>query len=334
MRGSELLACVFVVSMGCGDDAPPVSVWREAFPAEDLGWLLSVAGPTPDTLYAVGGQPGAGEARQWNGSNWQAVALPTGTPLLNWVHAFSADDVYAVGEEGTVVHFDGAEWVTETPTTTEDLWGVWGAQPDDVWAVGGRGVAEGQATLLRRQNGRWSRQPLPDLVRSGVFALYKVWGTSASDVFVVGQRGAILRFDGATWREEGAGVSQDLIAVWGSSPNEVVAVGGRGNGVAAVWDGNTWSSFELAPLPGLNGVWTDGPGKAWVVGEAGTVASMDTRTGGVSLAELPLAQSQRTFDFHAVFGDMSGRITAVGGNFIMTAGPYRGLAFWLDPETP
>lgn len=337
MLSSLASALLVLSSSGCADDdpMPPAATWRESFPAEDLGWLLSVAGPSPEQLYAVGGAPGAGVARAWDGAAWGEVDLPPGTPLLNWVHAFASDDVYAVGEGGTILHYDGLTWSTETTTATEDLWGVWGASPDDVWAVGGRGFAEGQATLLRRQEGRWTVQTLPPIVRAGVFALFKVWGSGPSDVFVVGQRGIILRFDGTTWREEGAGVSQDLIAVWGTSSSEVVAVGGRGNGVVVVWDGQAWTDYDdLAPLPGLNGVWTGSEGEAWVVGEAGTVATFNTRTGAITQVELPLTGAQGTYDFHAVFGDMSGRMTAVGGNFFMTAGPYRGLAYSLEPDTP
>lgn len=324
-RALCLLALPLVLACPGGDE------WTEPFAAEDFGWVLSVAGSS-EALFVVGGQPGTGRLRVRRGGSWSGdEALPAGTGLLNWVHAFAPDDVFAVGEGGRILHYDGSAWQVETTTVTEDLWGVWGASSDDVWAVGGRGRAEGQATLLRRQQGTWRAQALPPLERPGVFALFKVWGASANDVFVVGQRGAVLRFDGTTWTEEGLGTSQDMIAVWGSSPNHVVAVGGRGNGVAAVWDGASWNRFDLGTLPGLNGVWTGAAGSAWVAGEAGTLGELDTATGEVTLFELPLTPQERQSDFHDVFQDERGGVVSGGGNFLQTSGPYRGLLLQRDP---
>ncbi len=260
------------------------------------------------------------------GGVWSEVELPAGTPMLNWVFGFGPNDVLAVGESGVVLRFDGARFVREPTPTDEDLWGVWGSGPGEVWAVGGRGRAAGQATLLRRGQDGWAQVPLPDVERPGVNALFKVWGTAAADVIVVGQRGIILRYDGADWSEEGAGLSDDLISVWGSGRDHVVAVGGRGNGVAAVYDGRSWRRFTLAPEPGLNGVWTDEPETAWIVGEAGTVFVLDTATGSVRPAGPELDPEARQADFHAVFGG-AGELVAVGGNFSRPRGPFRGIAF-------
>jgi hypothetical protein len=328
-------ALPLVLALSCGGDPetdPPSAAWSEAFAAEDVGWLLSVWGPSPDELYAVGGEPGAGRMMRFDGAAWSEVPLPAGTPLLNWVFGFSSSLAYAVGEGGTILRYDGADWQTESTTVTEDLWGVWGASPDELWAVGGRGRAAGQATLLRRDAQGWRAVPVPELERPGVHAFFKVWGTGPDDVVVVGQRGAILRYDGATWSEEGAGLSEDLIALWGTGPDHVVAVGGRGNGVAAVWDGATWTGFQLAPTPGLNGVWTNADGSAWVAGEVGTLGRLDTATGAFTPTELPLEGIARQADFHALFGHDDGSLTAVGGNFSQPSGPFRGLAWWSRTE--
>lgn len=334
-RGHRVLGTGLIVALmaGCGDSEPEASAepWQEAFPAESFGWLLSVWGPSPSRLYAVGGQPGNGRMMAWDGAEWSEVQLPAGVGLINWVYGFGADEAYAVGEAGLILRFDGTTWRTETTTTTEDLWGVWGARRSELWAVGGRGRADGQATLLKRGSGAWEVQPLPPISRPGVNALFKVWGTSASNVYVVGQRGAVLRFDGSTWTFVGVGTSRDLIALWGTGPDNVVIVGGRGNGEAVVWDGSIWSRYQLAPLPGLNGVWTDEAGSAWVVGEVGTIARLDTATGEYQIESLSLSSTQERADFHAVFGNDAGQIFAVGGNFSQPGGPFRGLAFGREP---
>lgn len=111
-----------------------------------------------------------------DGGAWAPVALGRDVPLLNWLHGFGPDDLTVVGNGGTILHFDGVSWQTQSTTVTEDLWGVWGAAPNDLWAVGGRGRAEGQQTLLRFDGTTWRKVPTPALSRPNVFAFFKVWG--------------------------------------------------------------------------------------------------------------------------------------------------------------
>lgn len=134
----------------------------------------------------------------------------------------------------------------------------------------------------------------------------------------------MLHYDGATWTEALVGTSEDLISLWGTSPDQIVLVGGRNNGQVVRWDGRTWTHRSLAPLPGLNGVWTRG-GVAHVVGVGGTIATVDLETFAVTDETPP--DVAPSLDFHAVFGDAQGRLTAVGGNFLQVMGPYRGVAY-------
>lgn len=307
--------------------------WGPAFDASGTGWLLSVWGPSGDDLYAVGGSPEEAAMMRFDGATWSAVDLGLDAPLLNWSYGFGADDVTVVGNEGTILHWDGASWTTQTTTTTEDLWGVWGAAPDDMWAVGGRGRGPGQETILHYDGATWTKIKTPELTRPNVFAFFKVWGTAADDVYIVGQRGAVLHYDGQTWTEQLVGTSEDLISLWGTSSDQIVIVGGRNNGQIVTWNGTEWRHESLAPLPGLNGVWTRGNGVAHVVGVGGTLATVDLDTLAYE-DQTPLDVSQ-SLDFHAVFGDSQGKLTAVGGNFLQAMGPYEGIAYdreLLDEE--
>ena len=309
----------------CSNDAAePGEGWREAFAARDVGWLLSVWGPAADDLYAVGGRPDDGVVMHFDGLEWTAVDLGVRVPLLNWVFGFSSADVTVVGNDGTILHFDGAAWTTESTTVSQDLWGVWGVSRDDLWAVGGNGRSEGQATLLRREAGAWRRMPTPALSRPNVNAFFKVWGTSSDNVYAVGQRGAIVRFDGNAWTEQLSGTGDDLIALWGTGPDRVVVVGGRNNGQVVVFDGDRWTHRSLSPLPGLNGVWMRRPDIAHVAGANGTLARLRLENFTVEEA---LVEPRVTDDFHAVFGAPGGRLISVGGSLIRPTAPYRGLAY-------
>lgn len=307
---------------GCPEEEEsPSYTWSEAFPAFDVGWFLSVAGSSGDDLYAVGGAPTAGVIYQYDGKAWTEVEHGLDLPLMNWVHSLDSDTAVMVGNAGTIVRVDQGTWTLEDSGTDQDLWGVWGESPDDLWAVGGQGRSDGQQTVLRFQNGAWT-DVTPTLERPGVFAFFKVWGTSASDVFIVGQRGAILHWNGTELVEQSAGTSDDLIALWGVAPDRIVAVGGRNNGVIAIYDGTEWTSESLAPLPGLNGIWMRNEARAHVAGNNGTLGIVDLETLDVATANITTDLA-----FHAVFGDSDNTLTGVGGNFMFANGPYNGIVY-------
>lgn len=313
---------------GCGPDDPANLEWREAFDASSRGWLLSAWGPDDsDRVYAVGGMPlpsvdtGEGFIMARDGENWSALELPPGTPLLNWMIGFGDDNLFVAGNQGTVLHWDGSAWSTMDTPTEEQLWGIWGSAPDDLWAVGGGGRAESEATLLHYDGAAWTSVMAPELDRE-THAFFKVWGTGANDVIVVGQRGVVLRYDGSDWRQELVGTGQDLISLWGTGPDRIAIVGGRSNGVIVTWDGSEWHTENLSPLPGLNGVWMGNDNVVHAVGVEGTLAtiSFDERTWTEAMPTTRMV-------FHAVFGDRSGRLTAVGGNLASPSAPFEGIAY-------
>lgn len=311
-----------VVFSGCPTD-PEVIDWQPAFDADSSGWILSVWGAEGER-YAVGGRrQEEGVIMHFDGSAWNEITSSIDFPLLNWVYGFSADDVFMVGNDGRSFHYDG-EALSEIETPTEArLWGVWGATRDDLYAVGGNGRTDDVPVLLHYDGVAWSEVAYPELERANVRAFFKVWGSSANDVIVVGQRGVILRYDGSTWQEFGAGTGEDLISVWGTGPDRVVAVGSRTNGVIATWDGTEWRSGSLSPMPGLNGVWTGDGNTVHVVGVFGTVARIDFDTFAVEEDIVDVDN-----DFHAIFGDGES-LTAVGGNLAagLNAPTYNGTVF-------
>lgn len=318
-RSASLCVCLLLACPG--DDARP---WQEAFDASEVGWLLSVWGPSPDDLYTVGGQgtPSRGVAWHRGADGWAPLDLGVDVPLLNWVFGFGPDDIFMVGDDGAIVHWDGRAFTRQTSPTDQALWGVWGAARDDVYAVGGDPFPGGAPTVLHYDGAAWSTVDLPDLTRANVFAFFKVWGSGPSDVWVVGQRGAVLHWDGSAWTEVLIGTGEDLISVWGTGPDRIAVVGGRGNGWLFTFDGEEWRGTQPSGMPGFNGVWMRRPDVIHVVGAEGQIAIFDFDTHEVLRDDY---QDTR-LDFHAIFGDGE-RLTTVGGNFNMPMGPFQGLAY-------
>ena len=68
---------------------------------------------------------------QWRWENPQ----PQGNHLKD-VWGTASHAVYAVGQTGAILQYDGVTWSQMQSTTTHHLNGVWGASADDVYAVG------------------------------------------------------------------------------------------------------------------------------------------------------------------------------------------------------
>jgi hypothetical protein len=315
-RSLALTACL----LGCGEGASEPR-WRQVPALEQHGWLVSTtASPDGKRWLAFGGAPDRGVIiRSDDLSAWTVEQTPE-VPLLNWGQLFADGTAIVVGNAGTALRFDGSHWSRQELPTREDLWGVWGTQPNDVWAVGGAGQREGQATLLHYDGRSWSTVAIPQLERPNVWALYKVWGSAGDDVYAVGQRGAVLHYDGSSWREQGVGIGEDLIAVYGTARDRIAIVGGRSSGVIAAFDGIAWRTRQLAPMAGLNGVWMGDPDTIHVAGAEGTLAQLDFAT----LTAEPEYQPTR-LTFHALHG-AGQRVLAVGGNLGASQPPYQGLA--------
>lgn len=317
-----------------GDDASAADSglpegFVQPFDPAELGWGLHVIARDAADIYVAGGTPDRGALLHFDGSVWTPEDLPDGTPLLNWVEPFADGQTAAVGNGGTALWNDGTGWVTLETPTTEDLWGIWGANPTDVWAVGGRGRSPGQATVLRYDGTAWTAAAVPEIQRPGVNAWFKVWGTAADNVYVVGQNGACLHYDGSMIEEFGVGTSEDLISLWGTGPDDIILVGGRGNGVLSHWNGMDWHTESISPAPGVNGIWMTGPGEFWVAGVRGMLrrGTVNANADGERSFDVPRTKPLADDDLHAVFGVPGLGLIAVGGNFAMQDGPYEGLAF-------
>ncbi len=314
-----ILAALCALMVSC--PGPNNDDWDEAYAPTD-SWFLSVWGQ-PEDLWAVGGQPDPStyQVLRRQDGNWSNVEIPLTVPLLNWVFGFDGE-VFFVGDQGVVVHLAGeSDWsIMDTPTD-QDLWGVWGSSPTDVWAVGGDPFPGGEPTVIHYDGTSWEAVETPELMRANVFAFFKVWGSGPNDIWVVGQRGAVIHYDGATWTEELIGASVDLISLWGTGPDRIAVVGGRGNGTLYTYDGSTWEEANIPlGLPGLNGVWVGET--IHVVGEQGTIYTFDFDT-GEPIEDQSLATS---LTLHAIFGDGE-RLTTVGGNLNSPVAPFEGIGY-------
>jgi hypothetical protein len=244
----------------------------------------------PRDAWAVGAavDPPAGLALHWNGQAWSKYNLTlagltdTGEFSLSSIFGISANDVYAVDQHGTIIHFDGSTWSIVRnfgPPFTDILQAVWASGPNDVWVAG--------SPTLHWDGRAWSEVALP----SPRFALppSSVWGTAANDLWMVGdshlagQRPILLHYDGSSWSDQASALDQKigLGGVWGAGKDDVYVVGGDvygGQLASAIFhfDGQTWTRVEHGTVNRwLRAVWGTAANDIWAIGDAGAIVHFD-----------------------------------------------------------
>ncbi|HTN91600.1 MAG TPA: DUF4215 domain-containing protein, partial [Sorangium sp.] len=148
--------------------------------------------------------------------NWRRQE-PVTSETLTDVWGSGPQDVFAVGQNGTISHYNGHDWQAMTPPLQETYLGVWGSGPQNVIAVGQSG------TILHYHDQYW--HPMDSTTSA---TLSDVWGNGLQDVFAVGAGGTILHYDGQDWQAMTSPTSEGLSGVWGSGPQDVFAVGSSG----------------------------------------------------------------------------------------------------------
>ena len=197
-------------------------------------------------------------------SPWETVeGCPTDRVL--WSVWGDDDQIFAVGDEGAIVTFDGKRWLAHAAPSPLHLHGVWGRRADQVYAVGDF------ATVVEFDGSHWR-----EIHRLGVdVSAVAVAGFGPHDLFVVGDEGLILRSDGVGFERIDARTRDALYALWGHDADHVLAVGDFG--AILRWNGREWSSFSAGTEAFLYGVGGRALDDIVVVGLSGTTAHFDGR---------------------------------------------------------
>jgi len=202
-------------------------------------------------------------------TEWKVVSpLPT-VNQLRAVWAHSENDVFAVGDYGVVLHYDGTAWEA-IAVGINNIYGIWGTSGDDVFAVGDKGL------ILRYDGTKWQNMSSGTSLR-----LRDVWGTSNTDVFAVGENGTTLHYDGNVWNRMTNATILTLQGVWGTSGSDVYAVGGAsastgpGSEIIVYYDGSTWQQIYSGNLERLHDLWGSPETDIFTVGELGGIFNYD-----------------------------------------------------------
>lgn len=150
--------------------------------------LWGIWGAADDDMWTVGGSiPGDQPIlAHWDGHAWTAAIIPDldrEFDALFKVWGTGPDNLFAVGQHGVILHYDGQAWAQQLAETSADLISLWGSGADDIVAVGGR--ANG---LIARYDGQsWTSEAVEMLP-----GLNGVWLDGSGTGFAVGTDGVVI----------------------------------------------------------------------------------------------------------------------------------------------
>ena len=193
------------------------------------------------------------------------------------VHHIVVTDGMISGEAHfTVIPTEGVQWCEMAYYDCTILNGIWGAAPDDVYAVGFFNCYETYGVIYHYNGASWGKMDIPTRDR-----LEDVWGASATDVFAVGYNyetlnSSILRYDGTTWIKMESPEKVILNAIWGSSASDVFAVGTNSETCYPAilhYDGTIWREWTCPILDTNNlwDVWGTASDNVYAVGDYGAI---------------------------------------------------------------
>ncbi len=289
--------------------------------------VMSVSGTSENNVWAVGASDShGGLILHWDGTRWERIENSDPHDLW-WVQVFDDGTVVVAGAGGTVLRGNeaGFERIPTPGLGAQTLYGLWGTDPDHLWAVGGFAGRWGFA--WRWDGTTWTDSTLPDdipLSSDGELpSLFKVWGRSMDDVWVVGGNGLVMHHNGVDWTVLESGTEELLFTIHGND-DHVAIVGPR-----TVLLGNEAGLVEVAPsgVGLLQGACFESDGTLLVSGASGTVWERDPtgdweqhiNTTGVSPESL-----------HAVWASPEGGRWAVGGG-VLSADLDEGVVFHQGP---
>ena len=126
--------------------------------------ILSIAAISPADVWALasaGKSPSVIE--HWNGTQWSIVSLPVSGNLES-LSAVSANDVWAVGNNGVILNWNGTQWsqVANPAGQGASLEGLDALSANDVWAINLNG------SVTEQWNGtQWTAVPPANALPAG-----------------------------------------------------------------------------------------------------------------------------------------------------------------------
>jgi hypothetical protein len=162
---------------------------------------------------------------------------------------------WAVGSDGTIVHYDGANtFLSENLTTQTSLEGIWGTAADNIYAVGVEGV------MVHYDGYEWTDFAPPPLAKG----IYTIGGVDKDNFVIAGDMARAYQWNGSIWTETPVFPSPGPIR-----RSTGVTFGGRNSLYVTQENGSVLSISLDEPPENQSNFWEQGIGATISVGGDG-----------------------------------------------------------------
>ncbi len=181
------------------------------------------------------------------------------TSILDDLHpvlgTFSTD-VFAVGKNGSILHYSGTNWTQiSVPISHQaDFYAIWGTSPSNIY-VGGDGK------LLHYNGSTWE-----EITNSIPHAIVSIWGTSPNNLYILDSNGGIYGYDGSSWTvyNDTTSFSNYGGGIKGTSSANIFAVGSQKE--IYHFNGSIWEAYPNPSFSWLKALWVASPNDVYAVG--------------------------------------------------------------------
>lgn len=185
----------------------------------------------------------------WDGNNFIPIPIPTnvwGPYQMNKIWGSSGSDLYVVGNNGNIAHYNGSQWSSIGSGTSLNINDIWGIKDQNgirfILCPAYDFGSGGEKKLISISNNTVGEIPWVENRE-----LYTVWFNSRDKIYAGGE-GLFYRTNNE-WKEETL-PALFKFRVRGNGLNDIWTVGGYG--FATHYNGKNWKTFEEVSLASGN----------------------------------------------------------------------------------
>ena len=182
----------------------------------------------------------------WEGKSFIPIAIPTnvwGPYQMNKIWGSSSNDLYVVGNEGNIAHYQNGQWSRITSGTElhiNDIWGDYNSEKGEyeiLCIASNQFINLGQVVLQIKGNN------IITINSEGLsWSLNTMWFIQGRKYFIGGDGLYISKYLGENWTRDNSMPPYYKMGVRGNGMNDIVIVGAFG--LLLHFNGITWKNFQ------------------------------------------------------------------------------------------
>ncbi len=207
----------------------------------------------------------------WDGNNYVPISIPSnvwGPYQMNKLWGTSSNDLYVIGNEGNIAHYNGSQWSRVESGTDLHLTDIYGRNENEVYATGAN-ISDVKGVLLKGNNNQFSVMINSEIIdESELFEklygiLAAVWLDENNTIYTGGN--LLYQYKNGSWDyvrslpenyiggNPGSFYRGFISSIRGNSSNDYIIAGGRNT--LRHFNGYTWEQLGLPYDPASPIVW-------------------------------------------------------------------------------